>query len=259
LRLGSGTPLYILQRIQLNGKGQYKISARLRSNSPDARLRVLVCEKSLLYSDACKPHDWGVTAPHWKDYRALLDLSQFADNLKPVWLSFVNVSHNAVIDIDDLRLEDPRSRQLLSNGDFERGHDRWFFTSEDHMAWHTENLWVHVLFEQGWIGLISFAALTAYALVHLTRHARARDPIALVLLAALIAALSISPVYTALDTPRVALLWYWLLTIAAIYSMPPAQGRADSRGAHSQPILQARLRREDENELRDADLHRNMD
>lgn len=233
LRLGSGTPLYILQRIRLSEEGQYKVSARLRSNSADAQLRVLVCEKSLLYSYACKLHDWTVAAPDWKDYGASLDLSQFADNLRPVWLSFSNTSHNAVIDIDDLRLEGPDGRQVLSNGDFERGHDRWFFTSEDHIAWHTKNLWVHILFEQGWIGMILFATLTAYALVHLTRRARARDSIALVLLAPLVATLSISPVYTTLDTPRIALLWYWLLVIAAIYSTPLAHSHEDSRTVRS--------------------------
>ena len=56
--------------------------------------------------------------------------------------------------------------ELLGNGDFQHGNDRWFFTSDrHHLPWHAKNLWLHVYFEQGVLGLLIFSALLVFALL----------------------------------------------------------------------------------------------
>jgi hypothetical protein len=63
---------------------------------------------------------------------------------------------------------DESGRDLVANGDFSGGGSRWFFSADDHLPWHIFNLWVQILFEQGWAGVV---ALTAAVLISLRRLA----------------------------------------------------------------------------------------
>ncbi len=55
--------------------------------------------------------------------------------------------------VDDMSLVDARGRELLGDGEFARGADHWFFTSDrHHLPWHAKNLWLHFYVEQGWLG-----------------------------------------------------------------------------------------------------------
>ena len=66
---------------------------------------------------------------------------------------------------------------LIRNGDFSKGADYWFFKTHSHLPWHIKNLWVEVLFDQGWFGLATFVGLLAVAVtcVLLFRSGRSKE------------------------------------------------------------------------------------
>jgi hypothetical protein len=83
----------------------------------------------------------------------------------------VHQNKTTLIDVDNVALLDDSGRNLVRNGDFSKGMQRWFFSTDSHLAWHTKNLFVHVLFEQGWFGLGAFVVLLAATDLTLLRRA----------------------------------------------------------------------------------------
>jgi len=102
---------------------------------------------------------------------------------------------------------------------------RWFFSTDSHLAWHVKNLFIHVLFEQGWIGLVAFILLLAAPGLTLLRRA-GDDAMVLTLLISLTSFLVVGLVDSLIDEPRLDFLFFWLLTITLISSgkeLPPGQ------------------------------------
>jgi VanZ family protein len=233
LRLGSGRPVYLLQRLRLGAGTRYRVSVDLRAAAGAGSLAALVCEKSLLYSLNCKSESWRTPkADGWARQEGRLDLTELARRGRPLSLALYNGSRGTLIDVDDLSLRDEQGRELIANGGFERGQDRWFFTSDDHLSWHTKNLWVQLLFEQGWLGMLLFMALTTSALARLVAGMRGRDAVATVLLASLASGLAVGLSDGILDAPRVALLLYLLVLTSLLHrgSAGAARDEVDGRG-----------------------------
>ena len=148
-------------------------------------------------------------------------------------------SRGSRVEIDALRLLAASGRELLRNGDFEQGLAHWYFSSDrHHLPWHLKSLARHLLFEQGWLGLTSFAALAVAAAWRLA-FGRARGHLlAPPLAAALAGLLGVGLVDSLLDIPRVAFLGYLLLAVAvglrSPTRVPPRSPRVDS-GASAGP------------------------
>lgn len=105
---------------------------------------------------------------------------------------------------------------MLCNGNFSQGGDCWFFKTHSHLPWHIKNVWVHVLFEQGWGGLLLFMTLTAVAFYRLARAGWRGHRLAWAWLASLAGLLTVGMFDSLLDAPRLAtLLLAWLLLGAA--------------------------------------------
>ena len=123
--------------------------------------------------------------------------------------------HLNKVELDNLRLTDSQGRQLLANGDFEAGLARWFTTSDRyHLPWHAKNLALHLLFEQGLLGLGAFALAIGTALWRVSFGAARAQPLAPALAGALVALLVVGLVDSILDMPRIALLTLLLLSVA---------------------------------------------
>jgi hypothetical protein len=122
-----------------------------------------------------------------------------------------------VVDVDNVRLMDESGHNLLSNGDFSHGGDFWFFKSGNHLVWHAKNLWVHLLFEQGWLGMSLFTLILILALVRLARTVARGELEATVLLASIVAWVIVGGVDSLVDAPRIALLVYGTLFIGAAW------------------------------------------
>ena len=99
-------------------------------------------------------------------------------------------------------------------GDFSGGLRRWLFTSDQHWLWHADNLAVHLLVEQGWLGLVAFTLLVLYAGVRLAAALGRGEPHAAVLGAALLGLVGEGAAGSVLDAPRVASLAYLLIFAA---------------------------------------------
>jgi hypothetical protein len=122
-------------------------------------------------------------------------------------------------------LLDPGGRELVANGDFSHGGDRWFFTTDNHAQWHIFNLWVHVFFEQGALGVLALAAAVVAALARLGAHVWRADLFAGTLLASLCGLLVVGLFNSVLDSPRIATLFFLLLFSALIL---PRQNRTSA-------------------------------
>ena len=53
----------------------------------------------------------------------------------------------------------PAGRDILANGDFSRGTERWYFTDDQHMIWRIENQYLMSFFEGRGVGLASLMLL----------------------------------------------------------------------------------------------------
>jgi hypothetical protein len=114
-----------------------------------------------------------------------------------------------------LGLVDSSGRELLANGDFQDGLAHWFFTSDRwHLPWHAKNAGLHLLFEQGLLGLGAFGLLAAAALARLCAGAARHHPLAPPLAAGIVGVLVVGLIDSLFDMPRVAFLACWLLSAA---------------------------------------------
>jgi O-antigen ligase len=96
----------------------------------------------------------------------------------------------------------------------------WFFSTDSHLAWHAKNLFIHVLFEQGWLGLAAFMVLLAITISALLRR-MTHDALALTVLVSFTAFLIVGVIDSLIDDPRLDFLFFWLLLIALITSGKP--------------------------------------
>jgi len=226
LRLGSGKPLYFEQIVAIEPKQQYTLRMNLRSQMPGAALTVPLCEKALLYSFKCA---WTTirlkTHPgEWEYHEIEISTNSFNSVNKPfnrpVKLSLYNGKPGTTVDIDHISLMGADGNNLIRNGDFTDGMSHWFFSTDDHLSSHIENLFLHVLFEQGLFGLFCFLILTAYVLVKLSKQAWQGNPLSIALSTSLIAFITIGMVGSLIDEPRLAFLFYLLLTNMVVVATP---------------------------------------
>jgi hypothetical protein len=209
----------------------YTLSIDLRSSNPEAKLAVTLCEKSVQYSFRCKATTFqrGAAATSWEHHEVVLDSEQVGSApwllARPVALSIANARRGSVVDVDNVRVSDEGGHNLVANGDFSAGGSRWFFSADDHLPWHIFNLWVQILFEQGWAGVV---ALTVAVLISVRRLATGMwrgDLFSATLLAALGGFLLIGLTESLFDGPRVTTLFFLLLFLGWLLpSIPPVEG-----------------------------------
>lgn len=237
LRLGGGESLYFEQLVAVEPGSHYRLQIDLRSTKHPAALTIPVCEKALLYSFTCA---WGGIklrpGGEWQRHEIVVSTDGFGPPgswlERPVKLSMFNQDAKTLIDVDNVALLDAHGNDLIRNGDFSRGMQRWFFSTDSHLAWHVKNLFVHVLFEQGWIGLAAFLLLLAATLTNLLQRA-ARDALAVTLLVAIVAFLVVGLVDSLIDEPRLDFLFFWLLSIALVSGGRPQAPRRRRHRRHA--------------------------
>jgi len=221
LRLGGGESLYFEQVVSIEPGRTYRMQMDLRTSAKSAALTVPVCEKALLYSFTCawNTHKFSSEDGQWRRHEIAIQTDHFGPPgsllQRPVKLSMFNQDKAVLIDVDNVALLDETGRNLVRNGDFSNGMQRWFFSTDSHLAWHVKNLFIHVLFEQGWIGLVAFGLLLAAAGLTLLKRA-GHDAMALTLFISLASFLIVGLVDSLIDEPRLDFLFFWLLAIALI-------------------------------------------
>ena len=218
-RLGAGATVYYAQRVPFTAGRNYRLELDARAASV-SRLNTPVCEKQLLNSRQCAWMDFALPGDgQWHRYSRDFSSAEVGArdwlHRPPVELFLYNPDKGTVAEVDNVRLIDPEGRDLLCNGDFSRGGDCWFFKTHSHLPWHIKNVWVHVLFEQGWFGLLAFTGLTLLALTRLARAGWRGHRLAWTWLAALAGLLSVGMFDSLLDAPRLSMLLVALLLLGS--------------------------------------------
>jgi hypothetical protein len=239
LALNSAGTLYMAQRVAPHPAETLRLEISVRAPSTQAGLEASLCEKILFNSRQCKWLKVDVKAgdPEWQHTTQTFNTGEVGSGngltRRPVQFSLYNPAPGTVVEVDNVRLLDARGQDLLRNGDFSKGGDFWFFKSGDHLFWHAKNLWVHLLFEQGWLGVTLFSLIMMLALVRLMRAVGQGGLEATVLLAAVGAWVIVGMVDSLVDAPRLALLVYGLLFIGAAWgTVPRAPAKSRQRSRH---------------------------
>jgi hypothetical protein len=230
LRLGSGLALYLDQRIDVRAGANYTLAVDLRSRTDNAQFRASICEKVELYSFGCNSLDFIVTSRdgNWEHHEITFKADAIAGGWwllrRPVAIS-LSTPQSGTIDIDNVRLFGRDQSNLIENGDFARGGNRWYFGTDDHLPWHIKHLWVQILFEQGWLGIaaVGFAVLLSAA--RLATRAWRGDFFAGTLLAALSAFMLTGLFDSTFDAPRLTTLFFILVFCGIVPITPPPEGR----------------------------------
>jgi hypothetical protein len=231
LRLGSGD-FNLVQRVAARPATAYRLRVSARAADDGATLVVQLCHKHLLYSERWVPDCRGhtVQVPRgdaWQDIEQVVDSGSLGAR---GWLSWpvTLMLHNGsgqTVDLRGMQVLAPDGQDLVHNGDFARGLDRWFLVSDfEHLAWHAKNLFLHLWVEQGWLGLAAFTAALLVACARLLARARRGDLDAVPLLPSLVGVAVAGLTDTLVDAPRIGTLVYLLLFagLARQPSMPTA-------------------------------------
>ncbi|NWG38461.1 MAG: hypothetical protein HXY27_00635 [Hydrogenophilaceae bacterium] len=223
LALNSADTLYMAQRVAPRPNELLRLEIAVRAPATMAGLEASLCEKILFNSRQCQwlKIDFSPGRQVWHQHAQTFSSGIVgAGNWltrRPVQFSLYNPAAGTVVEIDNVRLLDSRGRDLLKNGDFSKGGDFWFFKSNDHLFWHAKNLWVHLLFEQGWLGMMLFGLIMVLALVRLMRAVGQGSIDATVLLAVMSAWFVVGVVDSLVDAPRLALMVHGLLLVSAAW------------------------------------------
>lgn len=211
LRLGSGSPMYVEQFVEVRPDREYVVSLSVRRPEADAAVTVFLCEKLLLTSVRCVFSELKGAQPggEWEQQQFRLPAQQVGSRGAPLWspvkLSLSNGS-KARIDIDNVQLLTPDGENIAHNGNFERRFDRWSFTVDEHLPWHIKSMPVAILFDHGWFGLLAFGTVLGLGITRTTRLALQGDSLAGATLASLMGVLVIATMNTVIDSPRLLLL-----------------------------------------------------
>lgn len=232
LRMRGQHYLLLGQRVPLKPSTPYLFRAKVRSPKSRAILPVKVERRNVLLDDY-NPHTTvnvrisGATGD-WTEVSAKVESGSFG-GWSPVtqWPPVLELGYHSrgdVIEVDDVRIVSPKGENLLENGDFRAGLNRWYlYCDHDHLPWHVKNLFLHWFFEVGAAGVLVIGALLLLALRASLGEGASSGPAA-ALVGFLVLGLTASPV----DAPRVACLAYLLVFLAVV--QPEGLGEAAGNG-----------------------------
>lgn len=215
LQLGSGTALYIEQQINISANTQYNLSLDFRSPTDNSPLNIALCEKAVQNSFRCQALTIAAqnTQNQWQHIEQSFitkDIGKTNTSIlnKPTKLILSNTQKNTIIDISNISLTTSEQTNLIKNGDFSKGMDFWFFTADQHIPWRTENLWVQILFDQGWLGLITFTIILLHLLIRLYKNILKGDYFSAIILSSITGFLVVGVTDSPFDMPMITLLFF---------------------------------------------------
>jgi hypothetical protein len=237
LRLTGGEKAYVGQRVKVSPYETYDLTLDLRGSSERPRIVVAVCEKSLLYSFECRFDDLVADSPdsEWQRLESSFDVGDVGVprgrrlgrwSRRPVEFAVFNPDPGTTVDTDNIRFVNGRGRDLLQNGDFENGGNRWFFTTDRHAVWHVENLWVYWLFENGWLGVLSLNLLIVCVYVRLVQRVLKGDLFSVLAVCSLTGYLVVGLFGSLFEAPHLAMLFFLVVFIGV--GPRPARRRTTS-------------------------------
>jgi VanZ family protein len=223
LRLHGGDALFLGQYLNIEPHTTYRLLLDLRGDVDNLTLSTSLCEKSIQYSFRCRSVSSSAGNNQWEHIELALNSNDVGEHVaggllkRPVQLTFYNGNGiGRLLDIDNVQLLDPQGKNLLANGDFRHGTDFWFFATEKHNPWHIFNFWIHMLFDQGWLGVSAFFLLFANAIYACCRKTSQHSVFAAILISSFSGFMVVGFVDSPFDAPRLTLLFFLLLYFALL-------------------------------------------
>ncbi len=224
---GSNVPIHLAQpyvlteRVSTLTDGRYTVQLNVRSNK-STEIFFSLCERHLLYDLKCQ---WAVqsinpTGNQWQTLTLPLvgpDWSARRIFERGGVFSMGLLRGTGALDVDDVKLVDIEKNQRLKNGNFSQGLTHWLPVSQDYfLPWHIDNFFIELLVERGILGLVTHAALIAYAFWNLIFGGARTLTISPYLASSICAVLGVGCINSVMDVPRVAFIFY-LLTLLSIH------------------------------------------
>lgn len=234
LALGSGQDARMTQRVALPAGEDFTLSLDARTNDERLWLRAMVYRRNILLQSDTPPDyrelNKNLENTHGKWQRVSWQFNTGAlgergwTGRQPLLLEFMNWQRyeylhgpRTVVEIDNVSLKDAHGREWLANGDFTHAMERWFpYYDFNHLPWHIKNLWVHIYFDQGALGLIGLTGFLAATLMAAIQRARQGDPWGFAVSTAMASFLSVGLFGGLLDMPRVIFVAYLMLFMTAL-------------------------------------------
>ncbi len=206
----------LTQQVEHVPSGPQWVSLQVRAQQrTDAYISL--CERHLLYDGNCQ--DAFVRLPPstqtWQTLRLPLRGAplnggpQYAPRSHMLSLAIANAG--GVTDVDNVKLIGADGVSSIENGDFSHGLAHWFPAAQSYFVpWHTDNLFLEILVERGWLGLVLWLMVIHYALWHMVCGRAKSHGMSPFLTASVCGVLLVGLVSSVMDVPRVAFLMYLL-------------------------------------------------
>jgi VanZ family protein len=235
LSIYTGLPTYLGQKVPVRPDQQYRVFVALRSPDGKGVLSVILCEKMLLYSANCRDTTFrSHLAGTWEDFGAEISSAGLDEDAtllwfkRPVELDLFDPVPGSTIEIGHIRMLDPQGHDILANGDFSQGTERWYFADDVHLIQRIKDQYFMSLFEGGALGLASFVLIAGTALTGAVRAMARGDQMAAAVVAALVAFLFSGVFDYLLEVPRLAALFYLIVFCGLTMMQTPMHGPAAS-------------------------------
>jgi hypothetical protein len=235
LSIYTGLPTYLGQKVPVRPDQQYRVFVALRSPDGKGVLSVILCEKMLLYSANCRDTTFrSHLAGTWEDFGAEISIAGLDEDAtllwfkRPVELDLFDPVPGSTIEIGHIRMLDPQGHDILANGDFSQGTERWYFADDVHLIRRIKDQYFMSLFEGGALGLASFVLIAGTALTGAVRAMARGDQMAAAVAAALVAFLFSGVFDYLLEVPRLAALFYLIVFCGLTMMQTPMHGPAAS-------------------------------
>jgi len=218
LRIGNGSTIYVEQIVSPKPNSEYQLTLHARTLSEQGKLNVLLCDRTFLIGFNCESVTLIVKKNNgkWQSFNVTLNSRSVGGNkFRLSKLSFENGGSTAPIDIDNISIHTQQGSDLLFNGDFQVGSDFWYFSSPNNYSpWRVENIFLQVLFEQGWLGFILFSILVTVTITRLVNYTVNGSAFAVSILASFLGIIIIGTFDSMFDSPRLVLLLGLLVVIS---------------------------------------------
>ena len=212
LRIRGSKTFYLDQIVKLQPNTDYEFKVVARSVAGgQTGLNLTVCEKNMLYSFRkarlepmlldSQPGKW--TKQSVRFHSDDVGQSNFGwIFLKPIVVASLSPVGDSVVDVANIELLDPSGDNLIQNGDFSQGHDRWWWTSDRHLLWHAQNIWVHLLIELGLLGTLCILAASCYGVLSTFKSNQIDMKAKVALLTSFGSLMAIGLIDSVVDSPR---------------------------------------------------------
>ena len=247
VRTAGGKNLRLGQRLSVPADTRVRLTLDVRSSAPEAWLQIRLCRRFVIH-----PTEWNgqcvsirdtivSTKGQWQSLSFEEDTGNVGDGSPwgrpPLMLEINNrreymlmYKPPAIVDLDNISLRGADGQEYLANGDFEKGMDYWLpYYDFSHTPWHIKNIWVHLFFEQGLLGVLAFAWSLLVALLVGWQAASRSDKFAVGVATALLSFAAVGTFGSPIDAPRVAWLYYFLMFV--LFAQYRTAGQAKTRHA----------------------------